>query len=376
VSNGIGIFIAAMAITGVAAIASASEFSTSGFSLLPSRFLTSRFSLLTSHLSPPLSASQPSPGRVEVLRSVAALPPDIVGRFREPAGCEEVPGGPYYVFDRRGHSVHTVGARGEDFRTLVQIGGEEGRLLDPGAFDVAPDGSFAVADAPGGRERIQVFGPAGIRIGGFTRAGTMAPRVTMGSLVLSGVGSLVYTGRSVVLSEPDTGWLLTEYSLLGAPVRSMGLPRRTGQEADREVHLALNAGLALPEPDGGFYFVFLAGAPAFRKYSAKGELLFERVIQGREIDAVVAAIPERWPRRQVGDRELPLVPPVVRTAGVDPQGRLWVSFVVPYTYVFEPDGEKVRTLQFRAAGVVAPSSLSFSGRDRVLVTPGCYEFAF
>jgi hypothetical protein len=175
----------------------------------------------------------------------------------------------------------------------------------------------------------------------------------------------------VVLSEPDTGWLLTEYSLLGAPVRSMGLPRPTGQEADREVHLALNAGLALPGPDGGFYFVFLAGRPAFRKYNAKGDLLFERVIQGREVDPLVASLPERWPRRRVGDRELPLVPPVVRTAGVDPRGRLWVSFVVPFTYVFDADGEKVRTLQFRAAGIIAPSSLSFPGGNRVLVAPGC-----
>lgn len=350
----------------------------SSFPLLPSTFSlpASPFARLTSHVSLPLSASQPSPGRVAVLRSVAALPPDIVGRFREPAGFEKVPGGPYYVFDRRGHSVHTVGGRGEDFRTLVTIGGEEGRLLDPAAFDVAPDGSFAVADAPGGRERIQVFGPAGIRTGGFTRAGAIAPRVTMGPLVLSGVGSLVYTGKTVILSEPDTGWLLTEYTPMGAPLRSMGLPRRTGQEADREVHLALNAGLALPEPDGGFYFVFLAGVPAFRKYSAKGDLLFERVIQGREIDPVVAALPERWPRRRVGDREFPLVPPVIRTAAVDPQGRLWVSFVVPFTYVFDADGEKVRTVQFRAAGIMAPSSLSFPSSNRVLVTPGCYEFAY
>ena len=58
-------------------------------------------------------------------------------------------------------------------RTLVEIGGEEGRLLDPSAFDVAADGSFAVADAPGGRERVQVFGPAGIRTGGFTRPGRL-----------------------------------------------------------------------------------------------------------------------------------------------------------------------------------------------------------
>jgi hypothetical protein len=299
-----------------------------------------------------------------------------VGRFREPAGFELVPDGPYYVFDRRGHSVHTVDAVDGSVRTLVTIGGEEGRLLEPDAFDVAPDGSFAVADAPGGRERVQLFGPAGLRIGGFLRPGRPPARVVAGSLVLSGVASLVYTGRSVILSEPDSGWLLTEYGLLGSPVRSVGALRPTGHEADRDLHLALNVGLGLPEPGGGFYFVFITGSPAFRKYDAKGQLIFERVIQGREIDPVVSTLPQRWPRRQVGDRQLPFVPPVVRTAAVDPAGRLWVSFLLPYTYVFDPDGEKVRTVQFHAAGVVAPTSLSFPSASRVLVTPGCYEFAF
>ncbi len=317
-----------------------------------------------------------SPGRVDELRSIGALAPEIVGKFREPMACARVPGGPYYVFDRRGHAVHTVDEQGATFRTLVEIGGEEGRLLDPTAFDVADDGSFAVADAPGGRERVQVFGPAGIRTGGFTRAGRTAARVGLGSLVLSGVGSLVYTGRTVILSEPETGWLLTEHTTLGAPIRSMGRLRPTGQESDRELHLALNAGLALPEPSGGFFFVFLAGVPVFRKYSASGELLFERAIQGRELDGLLASMPQRWPRRTVGDREVPLVPPVVRTAAVDPDGRLWISFVLPFTYVFDAEGEKVRTVQFRAAGVLSPSSLSFAGRDRVLVTPGCYIFAF
>ncbi|MEZ5286026.1 MAG: hypothetical protein R2712_14695 [Vicinamibacterales bacterium] len=326
----------------------------------------------------PLAASQPasSPGRVDVLRSVDALPAGVVGRFREPVGFERVPNGPYYVFDRRGHSVHTVDTATSGVRTLVEIGGEEGHLLEPSAFDVAPDGSFAVADAPGGRERLQFFGPAGIRTGGFLRPGRPPARVAIGSLVLSGVGSLVYTGRSVVLSEPDSGWLLTEYGLGGTPVRSMGRLRPTGQEDDREVHFALNAGLPLPTPDGGFFFVFLAGRPAFRKYSAAGELLFERVMQGQELDPVIATLPERWPPRKVGTRESPLVWPVVRTAAVDPGGRLWVSFVQPYTYVFDAGGEKVRTLQFRAAGIVAPTSLSFTGDRRVLITPGCYVFAY
>jgi hypothetical protein len=330
-----------------------------------------------SALLSPLPASfsgQLSPGHVDVLTSVASLPPDIVGRFRQPMGFARVPDGPYYVFDRRGHSVHTVDVDDSSVRTLVEIGGEDGRLLDPTAFDVAPDGSFAVSDAPGGRERVQVFGPAGIRIGGFTRPGQIAARVGLGPLVLSGVGSLVYTGHSIVLSEPDTGWLLTEFTLQGKPIRSMGRLRTTGQEDDREVHLALNGGLALPEPSGGFFFVFLAGQPSIRKYGADGTLLFERAIQGRQIDETLAAMPRRWPRRTVGDREVPLVPPIVRTAAVDPAGRLWVSFVLPYTYVYDADGEKLRTVQFRAAGVLAPTSLAFSGANRVLVTPGCYEF--
>ena len=48
--------------------------------------------------------------------------------------------------------------------------------------------------------------------------------------------------------------------------------------------------------------------------------------------------------------------------------------MVPVTYVYDGDGEKVRTVQFRGAGVVAPSSLSFTAAGRLLITPGCYQF--
>jgi hypothetical protein len=34
----------------------------------------------------------------------------------------------------------------------------------------------------------------------------------------------------------------------------------------------------------------------------------------------------------------------------------------------------VRTVQFSAAGIISPNSLSFGRSGRVLVTPGCYEF--
>jgi len=53
---------------------------------------------------------------------------------------------------------------------------------------------------------------------------------------------------------------------------------------------------------------------------------------------------------------------------------LWISFTLPFTYVYDLDGEKVRTVQFRGAGVVAPTSLFFTRDGRLLVTPGCYVF--
>lgn len=350
---------------------------------------TSAAALVTSFLTPTLlggvpvaravrdggpaqSAVRVSPGAVEILTSVDALPPHITGLFREPIGFEQTAVGDHFVFDRRGHTVFSVDLAG-NARKLVQIGAEDGRVIEPSAFDVAPNGSFAVADMPNGRERVQIFDAAGVRTGGFILPGRGSTRVVLGSLSLNGVGTLAFNGRRLLMSHAETGWLITEYALDGSPVRSIGQLRRTGQESDRDLHLALNAGIPIADPTGGFYFVFMAGAPVFRKYSDGGELLFERVIQGREIDPLVNAIPDRWPRRAGG--ELPLVAPMIRTAAVDRSGRLWVSFVVPFTYVYDPAGEKIRTVQFRANGLISPSSLSFTVQNRLLVTPGCFEFA-
>jgi len=320
------------------------------------------------------AAVRVSPGRIEVLRSVNTLAPEVVGLFREPIGFKQTAIGDYYVFDRRAHAVYRVDENRQASKKLVQIGAEDGRVIEPNAFDVAINGSFAVADSPNGRERVQLFDAAGVRTGGFLLPGRGAARVVLGSLSLNGVGTLTFTGRSIIMSQPDSGWLITEYGLGGTPTRTVGQLRRTGHESDRQLHLALNAGIPVPDPAGGFFFVFMAGPPAFRKYSADGELVYERVIQGREIDPVIAAMPTRWPRRTVGDGELPLVTPTVRTAAVDGSGRLWVSFVLPFTYVYDADGEKTRTVQFRGAGIIAPASLSFTSSGRLLITPGCYEF--
>ena len=315
-----------------------------------------------------------SPGRVETLRSIGGLPPETCNVFREPVALQRIPSGTYFVFDRRAHAVFTVPSRGAPAFKIVDIGGEGGRLLEPSAFDVAPDGRFAVADAPRGQERLQVFDASGKWLSGFFLPGRAQTRISVAGVAFGGASTLSFLGDRLVLNEPETGALITEYSLGGTPTRSIGALRATGHESDRQLHLAMNSGIPVPDHQGGYYFVFFAGTPVVRRYDAKGALMFERIMQGRELDPVLEQMPKKWPRRNVDGTELPLVVPTVRTAAADGAGNLWVAFLTPFTYVFDSAGEKIRTVQFHATGLIAPGSLSFTSRDRVLITPGCFEF--
>lgn len=312
--------------------------------------------------------------RVDVLRSVGGLPPHIVGMFEEPANFQQASSGQYYVFDRRGHAVWTVDPARTLARKAVDIGNEAGRILEPLGFDVAPDGTFVVADVPRSYERVQTFDAAGTWKTGFFLPARPAARVTIGGAVLDGIGSIAHTGRSLLVSAPEAGVLFTEYSLPGAAIRSIGRLRATGYEREPDLHVAMNAGFPLVDPTGGYYFVFITGRPMFRKYDATGTLLFERHVEGREIDDLIANQPTQWPRRVVNDHEIPFVSPLVRAAAVDAKGQLWMAMAPSFTYVYDRDGDKARTVQFSAAGIINPTSLSFAPGGHLLVTPGCYEF--
>ena len=321
-----------------------------------------------------LSAPAVEALRVEVLTSIGGLPPHVTAEFESPSAFQQGPSGDYFVFDRGGHAVYRVAPDRSAVRKIIGIGQEDGKIIDPTGFDVAEDGRLVVADRPRGRQRIQVFDAEGLRLGGFILPGQPAARIVIGGAVLNGAGAIQFAKRELLLSHPESGALITSYTAAGYSMSVVGRLRSTGYESDRELHMAMNAGLPLADPPGGYYVVFMTGRPAFQKFDATGKLLFERLVQGVELDAFLDAQPTQWPRRVVQDREVPFVAPVVRAAAVSPSGELWISLAVPYTYVYDAEGDKTRTLQLRAAGSVGPTSLSFTRRGTVLVTPGCFEF--
>src|SRR5688500_12031460 len=107
----------------------------------------------TSAFSLQPSALQASP---TTLRSTAALPAHVAGSFKDIAACHLSPEGDYLVFDRRAHAVFNVAGSAAP-KKIIEIGVEAGRILRPLAFDSALDGTFVIADAPTGIERIQIF---------------------------------------------------------------------------------------------------------------------------------------------------------------------------------------------------------------------------
>jgi hypothetical protein len=116
--------------------------------------------------------------------------------------------------------VYRVTPTGEA-EPIGRIGPEQGRLLGTTSLHVGPSRRFVVADAPSGRERVQIFEADGTPFGRFTLPGRAAPRITLGNMVLNGVGSLQSTDRAIMMNQPELGGLVTEFSLTLTPVSDL-----------------------------------------------------------------------------------------------------------------------------------------------------------
>jgi hypothetical protein len=326
---------------------------------------TAAFAALAASLS-----SAPLP--VEILRATGSLPARLVENIESPRAFVETSTGVALVLDSGAQAIYAINAARSASRRVVQVGTEPGHLMSPSGFSLGPNDVLAVTDQPGAYARVQYFSADGRLISLFWRTPQPGVRMTLGRLTLGGPGAMAFTGRTVLINAPDTGALINEYGTAGEPLRSIGRLRPTAQEADAAVHAMLNTGLPLVDPTGGYYFVFDTGVPLIRKYDAAGELVFERHVEGPELDARLRAMPASWPARSAGG--MPYGAGLIQAAAVDPAGRLWVSITPGYTYVYDRQGDKIRTVQFEASGPIAPTSLFFARGNRLLITPGCYEF--
>ena len=128
------------------------------------------------------------------------------------------------------------------------------------------------------------------------------------------------------------------------------------------MHVALNLGISLLNPKGGYYFVFLSGVPMFRKYDAGGKLVFERHIEGLEAGSAMLDRCRRRGRAERRRRDS-------ARAGDGPHRRRR-SDGQPLDFARGPvhvrlrrAGDKRHTLQFRAAGIISPTSFFFTARS-------------
>lgn len=314
--------------------------------------------------------------RVEVLTPISSLAPDLVGRLREPAAFAETSTGSYLVLDRRAQKVFGVDAARHTLTTLVDIGPSDGQILQPDAIAFGPNRTFAVVDQPQGYERLQIFFEDGTPLSRAHRwpAHAGEERLSVNGVTFFGLGPIALGRETIIAGGQQPGALMTELDRDGNGLRHIGQMRPTGHESDPLVHRALNAGIPLIASDGSFIWVFTTGAPLIRKYAADGTLLYERHVEGPELDGTIQSLPERYPTRAVNGREYPAVVSTVTAAGIDTGDRVWISLRVPFTYVYDRTGEKVRTVQFRGTEAMTPTSFFFTRAGTVLVTPGAFEF--
>ena len=214
-------------------------------------------------------AQRAVPGHVEVLKPTGGLPASIQSKLALPVSCAQTRAGEYLVLDRRAHTVYAINAARTTVRQVVQIGIEKGRLLQPAAFALSGDDVIAVADAPAGYERIQLFSPSGSARGAFVLDRKIAARLWLGPIILNGIGSMAFTGTSFFVSRPEAGALIAELAFDGNGVRQFGALRRTGHEADRDLHLAFNIGLPLVDPTGRLWVSLMA--PVTYVYDRRGD---------------------------------------------------------------------------------------------------------
>ena len=251
-------------------------------------------------------------------------------------------------------------------------------MLEPTAFDLAPDGRLSSPMRRTGASGCRSSTSPATGLTGFTLPGRARRRASASAASRSAASARWrFSADGVALNQPETGALITEYGLAGTPLRSIGALRTTGHEADRQLHLAMNTGIPLPHPAGGYYSSSLPGRrfsaatmPAARWCSSGSCRAASSIRCDAGAEEVAAARPStapksRWscPTFRSGGRRIRRRQPL---GGVCDAGHLRIR---------RPTARKSAPCSSVAAGLVPPHEPLLRRGRRLLVTPGCYEFS-
>ena len=270
--------------------------------------------------------------------------------------------GKYLLTDVKRNRVLIVKDNMEVEREFGRIGSGPGQLLHPGYIDVARDGTIYVND--GGNERIVKFTSAGAYLGEFQ--------------VASYEGMAVGAENELFLGQPQEDNLVTVYSSSGKKLRSFGQLKKFSEiygaafaDNDALYKTALNQVRLSTDKDGNLYVSFML-IPLIQKYSPQGKLLFERKLEGPEIDQLMEKIQKRkyiTGNRDGAEGRIIALDPVIEPA----TGNILVPLVDGSIYVADRDGNKLALLHpqwpEQATRTFYPYVAGLGAKGELLVTP-------
>jgi hypothetical protein len=305
----------------------------------------------------------------DVISAKSRVPPATGPRYEEvfnniPLSAYDVAAyqGKYILSDFKGHRILVVGDNMQVEKEFGRIGSGPGRLFHPGSLDVAGDGTIYVQD--GGNERIVKFTSDGHHLG---------------DLPLSDfAGFAVGPRNELYLGQPEEGHLITVYSSSGKKLRSLGQLKKFSEiygpefaEKDLPYKTAFNRVRLSTDADGNIYVSFML-TPLLQKYSPAGELLFERRLEGPEIDRLMAAIQKQ---KYIGtmsdgaDARIVALDPVIEPSS----GNILVPLVDGSIYLADRDGKRLNFLRPQAMQPTDESFYPFAAglgaKGELLVSP-------
>jgi hypothetical protein len=191
-------------------------------------------------------------------------------------------------------------------------------------------------------------------------------------------GLAVGSNNELYLGQPEEGHIITVYSSSGKKLRSFGQLKKFSEmngtefvDKDEPFKFAINR-VRLSTDSAGNLYVSFTLTPLLQKYSPNGDLLFERRLEGPEIERLKTAVQKRKyitsPVEGPADGRIIALDPVI-----DPTtGNILVPLVDGSIYVADAEGKRVKFLRphaTQASQTFYPFVAGLGAKGEFLINP-------